>query len=363
MALTFRKKAALELFRGYRAVQARRHPLRYLFWECTLRCNLNCLHCGSDCTRDAQAQDMPLSDFLMVLDSLPKDEVPPQETLIVVTGGEPLLRKDLAEAGREFQKRGFPWGFVTNGLAMNERRLREFVDAGLSSLTVSLDGLESSHNRFRGRDQSFRKALNAIHMASSVPGLTLDAVTCVNQINFHELCEIRSLLVQAGLKRWRLGTVFPKGRAKTHDFLFLTDEQFRGLFEFIRQTRLQGQIRANYGCEGYLEELEGQVRDTPFFCQAGIKIGSVLVDGSISACPSLRADYIQGNIYQDDFFTIWDTKFQVMRDRSWAKTGECADCDSWKYCQGNGLHLRDEKTGELLLCHLNKLRRTSTACK
>ncbi len=97
------------------------------------------------------------------------------------------------------------------------------------------------------------------------------------------------------------------------------------------------------------------VRDTPFFCRAGVNIGSVLVDGSISACPSLRSDYIQGNIYSDDFFSVWDDRFTVMRDRSWARTDDCKDCRWWRYCRGNGLHLRDEKSGKLLFCNYHAM--------
>jgi radical SAM protein with 4Fe4S-binding SPASM domain len=124
--------------------------------------------------------------------------------------------------------------------------------------------------------------------------------------------------------------------------------------DFIKATRTEGIIKASFGCEGYLGDYEFDVRDNPFFCRAGINVGSVLVDGSISACPSLRADYIQGNIYSDDFMTVWNERYQNMRDRSWLKTGKCASCKSWKYCEGNGLHLREEKTGALLCCHLER---------
>jgi radical SAM protein with 4Fe4S-binding SPASM domain len=127
------------------------------------------------------------------------------------------------------------------------------------------------------------------------------------------------------------------------------------MLEFIKQTRKEGRIRASFGCEGFLGDYELEVRDTPFFCRAGIHVGSVLVDGSISACPSLRADYIQGNIYRDDFWEVWNQRYQIMRDRSWTKTDVCVACKSYKYCQGNGLHLRDEKDGRLLCCHLEMI--------
>ena len=271
------------------------------------------------------------------------------------------MRADFEECGKEFQKRGFPWGFVTNGYAMTPERFQRLVASGCKSMTVSLDGLEASHDHFRGRAQSYRRAMETIRMAANTPGLTFDVVTCVNQQNLPELPKMRELLISLGLKRWRIATVFAKGRAKQHDILFLSDAQFAEVFEFIRETRKQGRIRANYSCEGFLGSLEGEVRDYPFFCRAGTNIASVLVDGSISACPSLRADFIQGNIYRDDFWTIWRSKFQNMRDRRWMKTGACAKCKDWKYCQGNGLHLRDEKTGDLLLCHLDRLRKAQEA--
>ncbi|MDO9152972.1 MAG: SPASM domain-containing protein, partial [Paludibacter sp.] len=181
--------------------------------------------------------------------------------------------------------------------------------------------------------------------------LMYDVVTCVNKRNFSDLEAIRNLLIDRGVTRWRLFSIFPKGRAKENPLLKLSNEEFRTLMVFIKQTRLAGKIKSSFGCEGFLGDYELEVRDTPFFCQAGVKVGSVLVDGSISACPSLRSDYIQGNIYTDDFMTVWNNRFNIMRDRTWTRTGKCADCKSYKYCEGNGLHLRDEKTGELLCCH------------
>lgn len=212
-----------------------------------------------------------------------------------------------------------------------------------------------THDWFRGKNGSWKKAIKAIKQVTTTPNLVYDVVTCVNKRNIDNLQEIKELLICKGVNRWRLFTVFPKGRALNNPQLKLSNSEFIQLMEFIRQTRKEGIIAASYGCEGYLGNYELEVRDAPFFCQAGIHIGSVLVDGSISACPSLRADYIQGNIYKDDFWTVWNNKYQIMRDRSWTKTGKCATCKSYKFCEGNGLHLRDEKTGDILCCHLDLL--------
>ena len=69
MKLSLKKKLALEAYRLYRHNEIKAHPLTYFFWECTLRCNLHCLHCGSDCVKDA-IPDMPREDFMNVLDKL-----------------------------------------------------------------------------------------------------------------------------------------------------------------------------------------------------------------------------------------------------------------------------------------------------
>lgn len=106
-SINFSKKAKLNLFRHYKKVQTELHNLTYFFWECTLRCNLNCLHCGSDCLTSYSQPDMPLEDFLKVVDEV-KTQYEPSKILIAITGGEPLLRKDLEKCGDELQKRGFP---------------------------------------------------------------------------------------------------------------------------------------------------------------------------------------------------------------------------------------------------------------
>jgi len=299
---------------------------------------------------------MPLEDFLRVLDNI-STHVNPNKTMVVITGGEPLMRNDLENCGAEIYKRGFPWGMVTNGFGLTPTRFNSLLNNGLRSITISLDGLNpETHDWFRGMNGSWIKALDAVERVASTPDIMYDVVTCINKRNIGDLEAIKGLLISKKVNRWRLFTVFQKGRAKGNQELQLSNLEFIRLMDFISQTRKEGIIKASYGCEGYLGEYELEVRDSPFFCQAGIHIGSVLVDGSISACPSLRADYIQGNIYKDDFWKVWNEKYQIMRDRSWTKTGKCATCKSYKFCEGNGLHLRDEKTGDILCCHLDLLK-------
>lgn len=350
--LTIKQRIALNLWSHYVSNQAKIPQLSQLFWESTLRCNLNCRHCGSDCHSTAGLKDMPFVDFLKVIDSI-TPHVNPNKVLIIISGGEPLVRKDLEQCGLELYRRGFPWGMVSNGLFMTPARFNSLMDSGLRSLTISLDGFEEDHNWMRGNSKSFTMAVNAIKMALAEPNLAFDVVTCVNPRNFPYLDKMADFLVSIGLKRWRLFTVFPSGRGKDPE-LQITDEQFRGLMDFIVRMRESNKIHASYGCEGFLGAYEGRVRDHFYTCQAGLSVASVLCDGSISACTSIRSDFHQGNIYQDDFWYVWENRFEPYRNRAWMRKDGCADCKMWKYCKGGGMHLRDSE-GSLSVCHYKRL--------
>lgn len=354
--IPFKKRVQLNLHRAYRKSQAALHELSYLFWESTLRCNINCLHCGSDCRKESDVKDMPLEDFVKVLEKV-KSEFNPNKVMVVVTGGEPLMRADLEQCGLTFYRMGFPWGFVTNGYGLNRKRFETLLASGLHSLTISLDGIKESHNWLRGKRDSFDKALKAITMAAAHRELTFDVVTCINDRNFGELEDIKRLLINREVRRWRIFNIFPKGRAAENRELDISPDNFLKLMEFIRATNEEGNISLNYSCEAFLGRYEGIARENLFFCRAGINVGSVLADGSISACPSLRGDYIQGNIYQDDFIKVWEERFQVMRNRKWTKSGDCAHCEVYKWCEGNGLHLREEQGSQLLRCHYKMLKK------
>ncbi|MCQ2332660.1 MAG: radical SAM protein [Paludibacteraceae bacterium] len=361
----------LELARIGREVEG--HPLRQIFWECTLKCNLCCGHCGSDCKVNPAEKDMPAEDFMRVLDQV-RERLDPHKIMVVITGGEPLMRQDLEQCGRMIYDKGFPWGVVSNGYALTEQRLVGLLKAGIHSLTISLDGLREEHDWLRGREGSFDHASKAIEMVcrfnktceecgeifgfsnlKPTDAIKFDVVTCVNRRNVGKLREIKDFLVSLGLRSWRLFTIFPVGRAADVPDFRLTKEEMHELMRFIIATRKEGKIHAEFTCEGFVGEYEGKVRDYYFCCDAGKKVASVLIDGSISACTSIRMGCHQGNIYKDNFMDVWERGFSQYRDREWMrKKGKCSDCKYWRWCKGGGMHLRDAN-GKLLYCTLDKL--------
>ncbi len=351
-----RKRMGLELYSRLLARQAESHELHTLFWECTLRCNLACRHCGSDCRTEALQPDMPAADFFRVLDTQITPHVDPHRLLVILSGGEVLMRRDLEQIGRELYRREYPWGLVSNGMALDYRRFESLLRAGLHTLTVSLDGFEEEHTYIRQDKRSFSRALAAAERASAEPSIAFDVMTCVTPALLRRIEEFRDLLLAHGIRSWRLATIFPVGRAAADPGLQLTNEEFTRLMEFIASTRKEGKIKVNYACEGFLGGYETEVRDHFYSCQAGLSVASIRVDGSISGCTSIRSNFHQGNIYRDDFWEVWQNRFEKFRNRDWARRGECADCSVFRYCQGNGMHLHGDNE-ELLLCHYHRLLR------
>ena len=147
--LGLRKRIGLRLFSDLYAEKIAEHKLRTLFWECTLRCNLACRHCGSDCRVDPGVPDMPLADFLKVLDEEVTPHNRPEDVLLI------FFRRRGARAQRSGGSRpgGYPpglcLGMVTNGLALDADCLRSLMDAGLRSISISFDGFEDAHNYIR----------------------------------------------------------------------------------------------------------------------------------------------------------------------------------------------------------------------
>jgi radical SAM enzyme (rSAM/lipoprotein system) len=292
---------------------------------------------------------MPFEDFLKAILPL-KEHYEPNSITVAITGGEPILRSDLPECGRLLRKHGFHWGIVTNGYAYTREIHQKLISAGMGSITLSIDGLKESHNWLRNNPGSFDNAVRALELITSSNRLYYDIVTCVNPRNIDQLAELKEFLIQIKAKAWRLYTIAPIGRAKNNSDLELPGYQLKQLLDFISESRNDKRIDIKFSCESYVGPYEKKVRDSYFFCRAGINIASVLIDGSISACPNINRHFIQGNIYSDDFYEIWNNRFDIMRNRKWTKVGICATCKDYKYCSGGAMHLWDERQENILSC-------------
>lgn len=346
------------IHRQYRRSASVVHPLTYLFWEATLRCNLHCRHCGSDCKKESGVADMPARDFLEVCKQI-AGRYNPKKIMIILTGGEPTLRDDLEYIGSELKRMKYSWGMVSNAFELTPERIHQLHLSGMSSATLSLDGPSSYHDAFRGRKGSFDKVMTAIRAYSALDNFVFDVVTTVNLENICLLEELYIILKEGGVKRWRLFSTDPIGRAKGMTKNEMDQKLLIRLMEFIEAKRKDKGMDVTYGCEGYLGVYEKKVRNGIFFCRAGINIASILVNGDISACPNIDRSFVQGNIYRDDFIEVWENKFLKMRNRSWMKSGKCEKCEFFYRCEGNGFHLREANNDNPLRCHFEEIKKNS----
>lgn len=340
------------------------HPhLTYLFWEATLDCNMACRHCGSDCRRSTDiSNELKAEEVLRVFADIAKTH-DPRRVFVAVTGGEPLVRPDLFEIMYRINRMGYPWGMVSNGWAVDDRVVSEARRAGMRTLVISLDGATAeSHDWLRGKG-SFDRAVDAIERFRRARFLRdLQVTSTFHRRNIDDLEPMYRLMVEKGVRDWRVVSVFPNGRAARQSDFLLEPEELRRMMDFIAEKRSKPRpIKVSYGDEGYLGcQFERGVRDFFYACFAGVRIASILADGGVTGCPNNPRSLVQGNIRERSFDDIWNNEFRKFRDRDWMKQGDCAKCRDFGICKGNSMHLWDTERSGPKVCHLKMLKESGS---
>jgi len=331
--------------------------LTYLFWESTLRCNLRCTHCGSSCEARSPVRELETAQVKAILDTIARD-FDARRIFVSITGGEPLLRPDLFDVVAHMSRLGMRSCIVTNGTLLDADAARRLHDAGMRTVTVSVDGLEREHDEVRGRG-TWRKAIAALGVARRAAFRTVEAVTCVRPANVGSLAEIEKTVREAGAGRWRVITVDRMGRGGSQG-LWLGPAEVRQLLEFVRRRRDElrragDRFDVRFSCGGFLGvDSELRVRPRNGQCFAGLCVASILCDGAVGACPSLPRDWAQGSALERRFSDIWRTEFRRHRDPSWRRPGPCEGCQWFASCLGGGLHERLAQPDEF--CWLDRQR-------
>lgn len=335
----------------------KKHPLTTLFWECTLNCNFFCDHCGSCAGRNTYTNELSEEEILETLKEI-ASAYNPKHITIAVTGGEPLLRKDLFSIMTKAKDMGFNWGLVTNGYLLNKENVKKLKESGMSTVTVSIDGIGKTHDDLRRMPGSYIKAIEGIKLLAEEDFVKhLQITTTLNKRNIRELEKMYEEFSKLPLDSWRAMNVDPIGRAEDNKDLLLSDTELKKLIQFIAQKRRVKGLKVSYGCSGYLERYEGEVRDHFFYCLTGITIASILHNGDIFVCPNVprNENLIQGNVRKDSFVDVWENRFNVFRDKYRTSCDKCDGCEHWEECLGSSYHLWDQVKKEPKFCHLEKL--------
>lgn len=329
----------------------REHPLRYLFLEITRRCNLACAYCGSSCLPTDTARELTIPEWLEQIRQVAAD-FEARRVMVAVTGGEPLLREGVFSIFAELRRLGFPYGMVSNARLLDAAAAREIVRCGIGSISLSMDAPPDLNDRLRGRGSTLAVAEAIRHLREAGYKGKLEIITTVTRPVIPVLAQVRRMVAEARVPLWRLGIVMPIGRAAKRPDLVPGPEEVRRLLEFVRAARADGLLPKPEFCEeGYVgDEFEGVVRPYLSQCRAGITTGGILRDGAIGACPELGPAFAQGHVSRDRFRDVWRDRYQVFRDRTWARGGACAACEAWDRCRGGALHLREAPGAEMLRC-------------
>lgn len=338
------KQQQMNILADYRENTLRRRPdLRSLFIEMTVRCNEHCRHCGSSCGDFAETDPLSGAEIVSFLEQIRRD-FPISRLRLCITGGEPLLRPDFFGIMTQASRLGFGWGMTTNGTLITPAAAKKLHEAGMRTVSVSVDGLPDSHEWFRRSPGSYEKTLSGIRALLEEGGFDHVQITSViHHGNIGELDEMYRRFSRLGVRSWRVINIEPIGRAKEQPELLLTPQEYRRLFDFIREKRFSGPMEVCYGCSHFLgTALEHELRPWYFLCNAGVYTASITYNGDIVSCLDVerRPKLVQGNIRTDRFRDVWENRFALWRT-DFRKTGPCRDCDCWRWCAGDSFHTWD----------------------
>ena len=231
MTFSFLKRVKRKaLFAGFCTMRdlGRTPPPKTVIWECTLDCNMECIHCGSGGSHAAR-DELSTGEISEIIRELSQMGV----MRFLATGGEPLLRADLLEVLERAKKYGLETGFSTNGACISEENITRIVRAA-DSIQVSVDGTGKTHDTLRRTDGAFAGAINALKLLKAHGCRQSCMTSIISLLNLHELEDLYQL-ARENADLWRIGTVMPIGRASEDDSLFLSDRQLRSLLDFITE--------------------------------------------------------------------------------------------------------------------------------
>jgi len=308
------------------------HPA-YVIWELTLRCDQACAHCGSRAGA-AREDELGLEEALRVVRELA--ELGCKE--VTLMGGEAYLHPGFLEIVAALKAAGIRPTMTTGGRAITPELARRIAGAGLHSVSVSVDGLEPTHELVRGVKGSFRSATGALRALRGA-GLPVAANTNVSRVNLGELEALYEVLRGLGIRGWQLQITAAEGRAADRPAMLL---QPWDLLELVPRvialkerafrdgiTLMPGNNLGYFGAgETALRSLTPDGTDHWHGCQAGRFILGIESGGGVKGCASLASrHYVGGNLREAPLPELWAREGALAFTRS--RTVE----DLWGFCR------------------------------
>ena len=314
----------------------------HVVWEVTLACDLKCQHCGSRAGH-RRPRELTTDECFDVIDQLAR--LGTREISLI--GGEAYLRHDWTALIRRIRSHDIYCAVQSGALHLTPQRLAPAIEAGLQGLGVSLDGLEPLHDSVRGVPGSFKAAIAALRAAGAA-GLTTSVNTQIGASTSPDLSDLLDVIVDAGVRHWKVQITVAMGNAADHPELLLQPYRMLELLPLLNELRLRGaehgvllQLGNNVGYFGPFERHWrgfGDERVHWTGCGAGNNVLALESDGTVKGCPSLATSHFAaGNVRDLTLEQIWTTStpMHINRSRSTAELwGFCASCYYAPLCRG-----------------------------
>ena len=305
----------------------------------TENCNLSCRHCYQE---GRKTNEMSLSEIKDAINEISDTINEWSETYDIaflrsfnVTGGEPLLFKDLFEILNEIRKKDFEIYLLTNGTLIDKKKAKALLNAGIKGVQVSLEGPENIHDSIRGRG-SFFASLNGVrNLLEAGLQVTLNVtLSAVNADHFINMIKIASTL---GVQRLGFSRLVPSGKGLGMLDEMIDKTKTKEIYEKIfslNTDNLKIVTGDPVATQSTIGDFENDLGDFPSGgSAAGISGLTILPDGTITPCRRLPIPI--GNVRKDSIREVWATSsvLESLRDRAKYK-GKCGLCKRWTGCRG-----------------------------
>lgn len=317
---------------------------RLIAWEITRNCNLSCVHCRASSTRGPYNGEIETPAALRLLDQIRTLGRP----IIILTGGEPLLRSDIFEIARHGSDIGLRMVMAPNGTLITGRIAGKLADAGIQRISISLDGANAqSHDRFRGVESAFEGALRGIDHAKAA-GLAFQINTTITQSNLEEISRIQELAVSLGAVAHHIFLLVPTGRGKYIADQSISPEAYEKTLEWFYDQRAKIPLELKATCAPHYYRIlrqrahadgESVTFDSHGLdavtrgCLGGIGFCFISHRGRVQPCGFLDLDC--GNVTEGSFPEIWqNSKIFTELRRYELLQGKCGICEYRKVCGG-----------------------------
>jgi radical SAM protein with 4Fe4S-binding SPASM domain len=300
-------------------------------WNLTRKCNLKCSHCYINANSSELNGELNTEESKRLIDQICEVSRP----LLILSGGEPLLRKDVYELIRYGAEKGLRMGLGSNGGLIDAEAARKLKKAGIKTVSISIDSnVPAQHDEFRGVAGSFDKAIKAIKVLHDNDVL-VQVNTTLTQQNYNQIDQIMSLVEQIGVENFHLFFLVPTGRgAKMAD---ISPAMYEDMIKktFAKTARHKLNVRPSCAPQfmRIAQDMGLDMRQWIRGCMAGFYYCRVYPNGDVTPCPYLPVKL--GNIREISFKEIWFNSpiFKALRDPNSLK-GKCGECDYRSLCGG-----------------------------